>query len=446
MPSGALLRATFLVGQFAAVWADGWYYSFTAEESCTDVCTARGGTCDEIKVGQKHNTIDGGSIFTLAADTGARIEPGATALGWDPSTVVESHFPYYDSWGNTLHWDDMNTADCIEMAQGGQHRFCYCSGITPTGAGVGGDPITHFHGVEYKFSILNHELTELLRTEDLVVRASCFPGDQAEEQWIGWIVVESTDGEPLADIKIRNMTEMDASDGLPRSSLETLKLSLPWLQKSLVSFEVDEADLVEFSNFKVRPFHHPHKGVGIDLMKISDYHEVQPSLPRREGLLITGASLSMFISSSSAREYYWTDIDDHRAWKYAHLDIEFLDTKNTSSWTGLLPEIWGIKPRSDASNQALVKAQASTSAQALIKAQATTSAQAAPPTQASTSEQASTSAQASDGAAAEADSDRHQLNRQIFLAMLSSEEWQDLSDSGVCGSDGCSHDSREVTV
>jgi len=449
LASGALLRAIFVVGQSAGVWADGWYFGGKSQ-SCDTSCAAEGGSCIPATMAPMLKAINAVSILTLVADTGAAIPASATVVKasqqYASGTINQA--PNYSPRTNELAWNDEFPPSQAAMADLGCGKrigdkvqfFCYCSGITPAWAraGVGGDPITHFHGVEYKFSILNYVLTELLRTEDLVVRASCFPGDQADEQWIGWVVVESTDGELLADLKIRNMTEMDgfASDGLPRSSPETLELTLPWLQTSLISFPVNEEGLVDFLNHKIMPFYHPHQDVGIDLVKLRDYHETQPSAPRREGLLITGASLKMFISSSSAKEYYFNDIDDHRALKYAHLDIEFLDTKKTSSWTGLLPEIWGIKPRSDASNQALIEAKASTSAQA------------APPTQASTSAQAasSTHPSARAAAAAEADSDRHQLNRQILLAMLSSEEGQDLSDSGVCGSDGCSHDSWKVTV
>jgi hypothetical protein len=81
MPSGALFRATFLVGQFAGVWADGWYYSSTGMESCAEKCMAEGGTCDDITAAPKHKEIDGGSILTLAAEMGVTWE--CSGMSWE---------------------------------------------------------------------------------------------------------------------------------------------------------------------------------------------------------------------------------------------------------------------------------------------------------------------------------------------------------------------------
>jgi hypothetical protein len=279
------------------------------------------------------------------------------------------------------------------------------------GAGVGGDPITYFNGAEYKFLITNGQLTKLLQTQDLVVSASGFPGEEADEQWIDRIVVETTGGEIVADIKIRNMTNFDKSKAMPLS-LETLELKLLWHEDGLVQWTKDEA-LLPWGKFMMKPypFEHP-QNVTLDLLQSQDHR--MEGVPRREALIITSASMRMAIMSAAAFEFYYNDEADYRGWKYAHLDIEFLELKNVSSWSGLLPEIWGIKAKR-------VGADAHPASRGAIKNTRFP------------------------------DMDRHELNRHILVEMLSSEHGPGTHRGtlgGVCGNVQCSSvlENSQVTV
>merc|ERR1719247_2065340 len=95
--------------------------------------------------------------------------------------------------------------------------------------------------------------------------------------------------------------------------------------------------------FAGEPFMHPHN-ISVDIIRIDNPSGMNASAPRREGVLVMCDSVKLIIVSSSAWEYYWDDKDDNRAKKYSHLDFEIMDMKDSNSFTGLLPEVWGLKP------------------------------------------------------------------------------------------------------
>ncbi|CAE7394750.1 unnamed protein product [Symbiodinium sp. CCMP2592] len=67
--------------------------------------------------------------------------------------------------------------------------------------------------------------------------------------------------------------------------------------------------------------------------------------PPREVVAIESKFLSMLVFSSSAMEHYNSSV---LAAQHAHLDCWFVKMKNESSFTGLLPHVWGINPENDA--------------------------------------------------------------------------------------------------
>lgn len=95
--------------------------------------------------------------------------------------------------------------------------------------------------------------------------------------------------------------------------------------------------------FKQQFYEHP-EGITFMLVRLEHGSGMDREAPRREGVLITSNSVKILILSTSALEFYWDDADEHRALKYAHLDFEVFDMRGASSWTGLLPKVWGIVP------------------------------------------------------------------------------------------------------
>ena len=63
-----------------------------------------------------------------------------------------------------------------------------------------------------------------------------------------------------------------------------------------------------------------------------------------EGVLLTCDSVAMFVSSSSAFEYYYEDTTSYRSLKFAHLDLHFEQIQGDQSSLGICQcfEIWMV--------------------------------------------------------------------------------------------------------
>jgi len=208
-------------------------------------------------------------------------------------------------------------------------------------ASVNGDPITTFGGVERTFSLPNFQLTTLLGTNDILVRGAAFPGEADDEQWIGQVIVESVSGRRLVDVEVRRDIYSPHRALLPAGSFKTLKVSAP--DEGLLTFSTNDAETVQWGRFIFpgAPCVYPGN-VTIDLLRLLDHSAASESTLQREGVLISSKSIVLCISSASALEYYWGDENKYRSLKYAHLDLEVLYAKDVTSWTGLLPEVWGV--------------------------------------------------------------------------------------------------------
>ena len=83
------------------------------------------------------------------------------------------------------------------------------------------------------------------------------------------------------------------------------------------------------------------RGITVGFRRIHHSHEEQQPLIPREAVLVHCRSMTAIVLSSSAYEYYSNWV---LAAQYAHLDLELLSMHNTSSFTGLLPKLWGLQP------------------------------------------------------------------------------------------------------
>ena len=79
-----------------------------------------------------------------------------------------------------------------------------------------------------------------------------------------------------------------------------------------------------------------------EVSQVTMYFDVQLST-WGFGPLLSGDFLSVMIFSSSAQEFYR---NGPLAAQHAHLDLELIHMRNASSFTGLLPEAWGLQPMS----------------------------------------------------------------------------------------------------
>jgi len=232
------------------------------------------------------------------------------------------------------------------------YKFDNSPGAGACGISAGGDPVTTFRGVEYKFLLPLGQLTTLLKTKDLILKASAFAGEAADEQWMDRMVVESAAGEQVVDISVRrDIATFDRSKEVP-GTLESVEVRVPWMSDKLLTWPSSDDRIVQGRGWALSGYEyaHPHNIV-FDLFRVDNPHPVtynfDASKPHREGVMIMSDSVKIMIVSTSALEYYYLDADDQRAMKYAHLDIEIIDMVNESSFTGMLPEVWGIAAKTN---------------------------------------------------------------------------------------------------
>lgn len=430
--------------------AGAWIISHVPA-GCDTACTANGGTCDAASIAEM-KTITNEAAWDAAwsevttmniAHNAANTHNGGDPIGWfnglaanqisgAPHGNLQNYIPYmrYQTTSGQKRWGSGGGDPACpgNFADPGSYRMCYCSGISVPTGGVSGDPVTVVNGVEYKFTIPIGQLTTLIQTKDLVIRASAFAGDKGDEQWIDRVVVETSLGEPLAEVQIlHDIVHFDRNQKSP-SSLETLDISLPWQQSGVLTFPThDESHkTVRWGKFIFAgaPFAHL-SGVTVDLFRLDDPSTMSRYIPCREGVLITAKSMTLAIVSASAFEYYWDDTDNWRACKYAHLDMEFLDAKEVHSWIGLLPELWksGRKNSTGSMISAPSPAPSATSkTQELIVAQGSRSASESKPVLSKRTTNRD---------------ERHNINRQILVDLLSTEELDSSRRTAICGGNTC---------
>jgi len=239
----------------------------------------------------------------------------------------------------------------------GPDTLCWTKPEAPASASVGGDPVTVWRGKEYKFYLPIGQFTTLLQTKDLIVRASAFQGESADEQWIGQVILETIGGQLVADVKIRTDIASFDNNVFAPGEFETLEVKAPWLGDQLLRFPTRTEDLLQRGQVVHFPSPMTHsKSPGVQWWPFYiDRSDSSAPVPRIEGIVVLCDSINFTIQSSSAHEYYWGDATDHqRAWKYAHLDLELIQMMgDLSAFTGLLPEVWGSAPSASTTDTCL---------------------------------------------------------------------------------------------
>lgn len=149
------------------------------------------------------------------------------------------------------------------------------------------------------------------------------------------------------DVSIRrDVAKFDRNAEMP-GTLETIQVRAPWRDDQLLTFPLTDDALMQHNLVKYSGhFDHPHN-ITFHLFRGEHPPGIHQSAPRREGVLIQCDSVKLMIVSASALEYYWDDNDDQRARQFSHLDFELWDMKDVSSFGGLLPEVWGLKPKAN---------------------------------------------------------------------------------------------------
>jgi hypothetical protein len=209
-------------------------------------------------------------------------------------------------------------------------------GTIVSSSGSGSDPVARFGDVQREFELPPDVMTTLLEAPNLKIRGSVFEGTGPYEQWFGTIVLTTPWQDRSLEIKMRQNLDTYNASGLPQSSFRTLDISLR--SGNRVTPITDIYDTIPWELF----------GHQICFRRIErNFHVASATIGRfkRECVDVAGEHLHVYICSTPASEYYGHL--RHLSLKYAHLDTLFIEVRNFTALTGLLPELWGVHPMSE---------------------------------------------------------------------------------------------------
>jgi len=216
---------------------------------------------------------------------------------------------------------------------------------TTTSAAAVSDPVTRFGDQKYKFWLPIGELTNLIQTPDLIIFASTFQGPSEDLQWFDRFLITrpAPDFARVAQVDIRRAAASVNASTLQGRNLR--KLRNQKLQVRLGNTEMptdfsEDAEYRTVDDIRVA-FFSRHHGM-----------RAEHGTPRTEFVQIQSPSISFAIFPSHAGNEFRGDAEMRE--KFVHLDMMTMDMVGIESFVGVLPEIWGLKPRSPAVEEYLI--------------------------------------------------------------------------------------------
>mmetsp|Transcript_105195 Transcript_105195/g.307512 ORF Transcript_105195/g.307512 Transcript_105195/m.307512 type:complete len:816 (-) Transcript_105195:21-2468(-) len=249
--------------------------------------------------------------------------PNPTPLPTGYTGSVDLLYIYCDTangyTGTATKTCTMDSATCTT-----QQTITGCSIPVAT---VAGDPITYYGNQRSEFKIpVGGMLTPLLEVPDMRVLASAVQG-RGDEQWLDRVLVTTASGQEVLSVTIKDDLFDFNRSLIPANGFETLNVKMDWL------FPTPLAVMPPANEYYIH-WHGLRVAFGRARGALTD-------APRRELAMVVSQFASVYIASSSANEYYE---HPYLAYKYAHLDFIVGQMRNASTFTGLLPELWGLAP------------------------------------------------------------------------------------------------------
>jgi len=197
----------------------------------------------------------------------------------------------------------------------------------PASLFAGGDPVTYFGGKKFKFWMPLHTELELLRTPEMTLYGTVFPGPKSDQQWFDYFKVAFPDGTPVAQVSVKRdrYSNRTLSSRCASRRFETLDIFLGSSTSPLKEMKKMEISAGKSVRFEIN---------------------CRNQASRTEYLYFETPSIVFVITSSHAGVEFPDDAQ--LAFKYTHLDFIVLETVRPQSFSGILPEIWDIRPRSKA--------------------------------------------------------------------------------------------------
>ena len=187
------------------------------------------------------------------------------------------------------------------------------------------DPITWYHGKKTKFWFPPGELLPFLETPEITVWASTFSGPTIDYQWFDRFVITDA-GRPAKEaVDVQVLRPVFGANRSRRGDFNQLYISMGGkaLRRRV-------AHLFAAAGIKV--------GIG------THRWGPQAQSPLLEFVIVETASVSFMIHASPAGTEFPDDIQ--KQVENMHLDWINLDMSPNGRFSGILPQIWGMQPRS----------------------------------------------------------------------------------------------------
>ena len=188
------------------------------------------------------------------------------------------------------------------------------------------DPITWYHGKKTKFWFPPGELLPFLETPEITVWASTFSGPTIDYQWFDRFLVTDA-GRPA-----KEAVDIQVLRPVPGANRSRRLGDFNQLYISMGGKALRRHDSHLFAAAGIK--------VGVGTRKWGP----QAQSPLLEFVIVETASVSFMIHASPAGTEFPDDIQ--KQMENMHLDWINLDMSPNGRFSGILPQIWGMQPRS----------------------------------------------------------------------------------------------------
>lgn len=198
--------------------------------------------------------------------------------------------------------------------------------------------MTYYGNVRKEFVLPVGKLTCLLQTPEVRVSADVFATANGE-QWFSWFSISSLDGRRIVDVRIKPDLEKFNRTASPPRAFETLNVWLAGDSRApLAAIPLESSDVW---------------GAALGFSRMSQawlpVRQTRIGSAFRECAEVNTESLHLAICSAPAYEY--SGWQRHLSVRYAHLDLLILRMAPPESLEGVLPELWGVRPMTEATRQ-----------------------------------------------------------------------------------------------
>ncbi|CAJ1378263.1 unnamed protein product [Effrenium voratum] len=206
------------------------------------------------------------------------------------------------------------------------------SNVGPASSYAGSDPITFFGGQKFKFWLPLHEELLMLESPELKIFGRVFPGVLPDQQWFGDFRVVLADDTPVVKVRVKeaasNQTRRCSSRRMESMDIVLGRQRLPLREMQRRPMEFTAGEAVRFA--------------------VNCRQQDRPLLAssRTEYLHFETPSIVFLIVAAHAGNEFPHDM--RLQLKYMHLDLLILEMPRKHEFRGVLPEIWGLQPRSEA--------------------------------------------------------------------------------------------------